>query len=119
VPFLAMSALGQKQKFAAQKAMSALPPKADVCGATRFGPKGDICKRMLQRSEGASQRRKQAVFREYITSQRARTARNGVGILSFGDYVGHRLRAHRFSLIRRGQAHELWLKLLVAVPKSA
>jgi hypothetical protein len=29
-----MSALGQKQTFAAQKIMSALPPKADMCGAT-------------------------------------------------------------------------------------
>jgi hypothetical protein len=28
-----MSALGQKQIFAPQKAMSALPPKADMCGA--------------------------------------------------------------------------------------
>jgi hypothetical protein len=27
-----MSALGQKQTFAPQKAMSALPPKADICG---------------------------------------------------------------------------------------
>src|SRR5262249_61970379 len=36
-----MSALGQKQTFAVQKGMSALPPKADMCGATRdvrFGP---------------------------------------------------------------------------------
>src|SRR5215831_8807603 len=30
-----MSALGQKQTFAPQKAMSALTPKADMCGATR------------------------------------------------------------------------------------
>ena len=30
-----MSALGQKQTCAAQKVMSALPPKADMCGATR------------------------------------------------------------------------------------
>ena len=30
-----MSALGQKQTFAVQKVMSALPPKADMCGATR------------------------------------------------------------------------------------
>ena len=30
-----MSALGQKQTFAPQKAMSALPPKADMCSATR------------------------------------------------------------------------------------
>jgi hypothetical protein len=28
-----MSALGQKQTFAPQKAMSALPPIADMCGA--------------------------------------------------------------------------------------
>ena len=40
-----MSALGQKQTCAAQKVMSALPPKADMCGATRdvrFVPKADI-----------------------------------------------------------------------------
>ena len=40
-----MSALGQKQTFAAQNAMSALPPKADMCGAVgdvRFVPKADI-----------------------------------------------------------------------------
>ena len=29
----AMSALGQKQTFALQKVMSALPPKADMCSA--------------------------------------------------------------------------------------
>ena len=32
---LPMSALGQKQTCAAQKVMSALPPKADMCGAIR------------------------------------------------------------------------------------
>jgi hypothetical protein len=40
-----MSALGHKQTFALQKAMSALPLKADMCGATadvRFGPIADI-----------------------------------------------------------------------------
>ena len=40
-----MSALGQKQTCAAQKIMSALPPKADMCGATRdvrFVPIADI-----------------------------------------------------------------------------
>ena len=31
-----MSALGQKQTFAVRKGMSALPPKADMCGATRY-----------------------------------------------------------------------------------
>jgi hypothetical protein len=38
-----MSALGQKQTLALQKAMSALP--ADMCGAAsdvRYGPKADI-----------------------------------------------------------------------------
>jgi hypothetical protein len=30
-----MFALGHKQIFAPQKVMSALPPKADMCGATR------------------------------------------------------------------------------------
>jgi hypothetical protein len=37
-----MSALGQKQTYAVQQPMSALPPKADMCGAARdvrFGPK--------------------------------------------------------------------------------
>jgi hypothetical protein len=40
-----MSALGQKLTCAVQKSMSALPPKADMCGATfdvRFGPIADI-----------------------------------------------------------------------------
>src|SRR5262249_41463617 len=40
-----MSALGQKQTCAPQWGMSALHPKADMCGANRdvcFGPKADI-----------------------------------------------------------------------------
>jgi hypothetical protein len=40
-----MSALGQKQTFAAHYPMSALPPKADMRSAkwnVRFGPKADI-----------------------------------------------------------------------------
>jgi hypothetical protein len=40
-----MSALGHKQTFAAQKVMSALPPKADMCSAqayVRFVPIADI-----------------------------------------------------------------------------
>jgi hypothetical protein len=40
-----MSALGHKQTFAAQNGMFALPPKADMCSATRyvrFVPKADI-----------------------------------------------------------------------------
>ena len=40
-----MSALGHKQTLAAQNGMSALPPKADMCSATRhvrFVPIADI-----------------------------------------------------------------------------
>jgi len=40
-----MSALGQKQAFAPQQGMSALPPKADMRSAlvhVRYGPKADI-----------------------------------------------------------------------------
>ena len=42
-----MSALGQKQTCAAQNVMSALPPKADICGAAdhvRFVRIADIGK---------------------------------------------------------------------------
>jgi hypothetical protein len=40
-----MSALGHKQTYEAQKAMSALPPIADMCGALAnvcYGPIADI-----------------------------------------------------------------------------
>ena len=40
-----MSALGHKRTFALQKVMSALPPKADMCGAlahVRLVPIADI-----------------------------------------------------------------------------
>ena len=40
-----MSALGQKQTYAVQNVMSALPPKADIRSAladVRFGPTADI-----------------------------------------------------------------------------
>jgi hypothetical protein len=45
-----MSALGQKQTFAMQTVMSALPPIADMCGATRhvrFVPIADIRRRLF------------------------------------------------------------------------
>jgi hypothetical protein len=41
-----MSALGQKQTFRKVRAMSALPPKADITERrlhVRFVPKADIC----------------------------------------------------------------------------
>ena len=40
-----MSALGHERTFAPQKVMSALPPKADMCGATAhvcYGPEADM-----------------------------------------------------------------------------
>src|SRR5262245_8095618 len=54
-----MSALGQKQTLTPQKAMSALPPKADMCSAlanVRFGPEADMCSARLVSAKG--QRRK-------------------------------------------------------------
>jgi len=42
-----MSALGQKQTYAVQNRMSALPPKADICSAQAyvcFGPEADIAR---------------------------------------------------------------------------
>ena len=45
VEWLAMSALGHKRTFALQQSMSALLPKADMCGALAhvcFVPKADI-----------------------------------------------------------------------------
>jgi hypothetical protein len=53
-----MSALGQKQTFAPQKAMSALPPIADLCGAAievRFGPKADISPHLIDQFISAAE----------------------------------------------------------------
>jgi hypothetical protein len=55
-----MSALGQKQTYAVQKGMSALPPKADMCGATahvRFGPKADVAS-LIDDLVGAGEKRR-------------------------------------------------------------
>jgi hypothetical protein len=51
-----MSALGQKQTFRVARAMSALPPKADMCGAARdvrYGPIADIGYLSINRAVGA------------------------------------------------------------------
>ena len=48
-----MSALGHKRTFAVQNSTSALPPKADIRGATRhvrFVPKADMCHQFMQSS---------------------------------------------------------------------
>ena len=45
--------MGQKRTGASQKAMSALPPKADMCGATtdvRYGPDANITASMSNRA---------------------------------------------------------------------
>jgi hypothetical protein len=54
-----MSALSQKQTFAPHKVMSALPPKADMCGAARdvrFGPKADIAGELFDHLVGAGKK---------------------------------------------------------------
>ena len=51
-----MSALGHQRTYAVQKGMPALPPKADMCGATRdvrFGPIADITSIRSLRQRGA------------------------------------------------------------------
>src|SRR5262249_44638968 len=61
-----MSALGQKRTSAVQHGMSALPPKADMCGASahvRFGPKADSA---TQRS-GARTPTSKAADRLFVT----------------------------------------------------
>ena len=60
-----MSALGHKQTCASQNGMSALPPKADMCDATkdvRFGPMADIRIDLSKPSAKA----KAGVFRSFI-----------------------------------------------------
>lgn len=50
-----MSEKGQKQTGAAQKAMSAVPPNADMRGATtnvRFGPYPDVSTKQVRVSRG-------------------------------------------------------------------
>ena len=53
-----MSALGHKRTFAVQNGMSALPPKADMCSATRyvrFVPIADITFCAISKEEAAGQ----------------------------------------------------------------
>jgi hypothetical protein len=53
-----MSALGQKRTYAPQQTMSALHPKADMCGANTnvcFGPKADIPVVLTYRADPASE----------------------------------------------------------------
>ena len=57
-----MSALGQKQTCAAQNGMSALPPKADMCGATSRYP--------LSANSGHRAWRSSSAGRDYIWVRR-------------------------------------------------
>jgi hypothetical protein len=67
-----MSALGQKQTFALQNVMSALPPKADMCGTlahVRFVLVADIApgglfQNKAVRNAGAQRTRCDSVFAE-------------------------------------------------------
>ena len=91
-----MSALGQKQTCAAQKVMSALPPKADMCGANRdvrFVPIADSCTAVnLQRDVAGPARSghyRQACEYRLTEWRSSRTARP------------RRCRGDRFDCIRR------------------
>jgi hypothetical protein len=58
---LAMSALGQKRTFAVQNAMSALPPKADMCSAlgdVRLVPIADDVAKLLDHLVGTIKQRR-------------------------------------------------------------
>ena len=62
----ALSALGQKQTFAVQYVMSALHPKADMCGAkrnVRLVPKANSCRC--------------SNFQDYSTTSSARASNDG------------------------------------------
>ena len=50
-----MSALGHKRTFAVQKGMSALPPKADICGANRNVRFVPIADKVSDRQDAAAQ----------------------------------------------------------------
>jgi hypothetical protein len=55
-----MSALGHKRTFAVQNGMSALPPKADMCGAlvhVRFVPIADIRPHSIDQFISAAEQR--------------------------------------------------------------
>jgi len=70
-----MSALGYKRTFALQQAMSALPPKADMCSAladVRFGPKAGIrspIRSPRQRASSADEKLKPSAFAVRIYSR--------------------------------------------------
>ena len=65
-----MSAMGQKRTFAVQKGMSALPLKADMCGAARdvrFGPIADIAS-SFNHSVGPREQRRRYRQPEFLGS---------------------------------------------------
>ena len=57
-----MSALGQKQTFAVQNVMSALPPIADMCGATGMSAKCHLRPFALQEIESVSRSKTHVVM---------------------------------------------------------
>jgi hypothetical protein len=66
-----MSALGQKRTFAVQNGMSALPLKADMCGATRhvrFVPIADTVPTLLDNLIGALLERQGHIEAERLRS---------------------------------------------------
>jgi hypothetical protein len=100
--------------WAPQRAMSALPPKADMCDTTRhvrFGPKADIGKRILQTRRALllprpRQRRPRAFDAETCRSctsddDAKRVGRGGANATSFGSIR----RAWRMGAYRQCNRH--------------
>jgi hypothetical protein len=83
-----MSALGHKRTCAVQKGMSALPPKADMCGATsdvRFLPKANINRTRGLLGDGSRRSRQDNPnFREFA---RLRIDLDRTGMLLDDDVV--------------------------------
>ena len=76
-----MSALGQKRTFAVQYVMSALPPKADMCGAlgdVRYVPIADIAY-LFDHLVGAGEQRRRHVRPRAFAVLRSMTRSNLVG----------------------------------------
>src|SRR5215470_639377 len=76
-----MSALGHERTYAVQKAMSALPPKADMCSALGhvcFGPKADSCTAEKKLISGGARSGRRAADQPHRTGQsHAHTIRIG------------------------------------------
>ena len=81
-----MSALGQKQTFAVQNVMSALPPKADMCSAhadVRFVPIADMAQTTTAINKGGRQLRRPLISTQFQRKVPAQFCMGGTIPLKF------------------------------------